>query len=164
MMQHKSATQRESILVAAGFLLVCFGVSAIGGLATASSVGGWYQTLAKPSFNPPDWVFAPVWTALYILIAFAGWRLWRVNGFNDRIAFSVYAAQLALNLTWSILFFGLQRIGPAFVELVVLWIAIAATTVRFWKHDRISGALLVPYLAWVGFAGALNAAIWRLNA
>lgn len=160
---HEAPSRRRSLIAAAGFIFVCLGISALGGLATASSVDTWYQTLSKPAFNPPDWVFAPVWTALYLMIAIAGWRLWRVNGFNDRLAFAAYGLQLALNLLWSILFFGLQWTGAALIELVVLWLAIAATIVLFWRHDRIAGVLLVPYLGWVGFAGVLNAALWRLN-
>lgn len=154
---------RQSALAAAGFLAASFAVSALGGLATASSVETWYQTLAKPSFNPPNWVFAPVWTTLYIMIAAAGWRVWRKIGFSDRRAFAAYGAQLALNLLWSVLFFGLRQPGAAFAELIVLWLSIAATLALFWRHDRIAGLLFVPYLAWVSFAGVLNGAIWVLN-
>lgn len=146
-----------------GFLAVCFAVSALGAYFTASSVGTWYQTLNKPSFNPPDWVFAPVWTALYVLIAAAGWRVWRRCGFSDRRAFALYGLQLGLNLMWSVLFFGMRNPGAAFLELALLWSAIVATLVLFWRSDRIAGALFAPYLAWVSFAGALNAAIWKLN-
>lgn len=146
-----------------GFLAACFAVSALGSIATVSSVGSWYATLDKPAFNPPSAVFGPVWTVLYVMIAFAGWRVWRRIGFSDRRAFALYGLQLFLNLMWSVLFFGLQRVGAAFLELVLLWIAIAATLVLFRKHDRIAAALLAPYLAWVSFAGVLNAAIWRLN-
>ena len=146
------------------FLAICLGVSAIGGAVTATSVGSWYQGLHKPSFNPPDWIFAPVWTALYIMIAFAGWRIWRAAGLRAApVAFVLYAVQLALNLTWSILFFGFRLIGSALIEIVLLFVAILATMLAFWQRDRLAGMLLVPYGTWVLFAAALNAALWRLN-
>lgn len=160
-MQVRSAAQ--SVAGLAGFLAACFAVSALGAWATAGSVDTWYQTLNKPAFNPPNWIFGPVWTALYVMIAVAGWRVWRRRGFADRRAFAFYGLQLGLNLMWSIVFFGLQEVGAAFLELLVLWAAIAATLVLFWKHDKIAALLLAPYLAWVSFAGALNAAIWSLN-
>lgn len=153
----------RNALAAIAFLAACFAVLALGGLATASSVGTWYQTLAKPSFTPPDWVFGPVWTTLYILIAAAGWRVWRKTGFSDRAAFSVYSGQLFLNLLWSILFFGLRQPAFAMIDLIALWIAIAATMRLFARRDRAAAFLLTPYILWVSFAGALNAAIVVLN-
>jgi len=154
----------RSLLMLAGFIAVCLVVSALGGLATASSVGSWYQGLAKPPFNPPDWVFAPVWLTLYLMIAVSGWRVWRVAGFAAaRGAFAWYAIQLALNLTWSLLFFGARAPGAALIEVIVLWIAIVATATAFWRFDRLAAVLLVPYAAWVGYAGLLNASIWWLN-
>lgn len=146
------------------FLSICLGISGIGGAVTATSVGSWYQDLRKPSFNPPDWVFAPVWTALYVMIAVAGWRVWRAAGLRAaRTAFAVYAFQLTLNLAWSFLFFGSHLIGAALIEIVVLLLAIIANTILFWRHDPPAGMLLVAYCAWVAFAGVLNAALWRLN-
>lgn len=162
-MHAPAASARTSALALAGFLALTFAVAALGGLATASGVGSWYQGLAKPAFTPPDWIFGPVWSAIYFMIAVAGWRVWRRAGFTDRAAFAAYGCQLALNLLWSVLFFALKLVGAAFLELVALWIAIAATLVLFWRVDRPAGLLFVPYLAWVSFAGALNAAIWRLN-
>jgi tryptophan-rich sensory protein len=156
-------SRTRSVVVLGAFLAACFAISALGALATAASVGTWYQTLAKPAFNPPDSVFAPVWTTLYAMMAIAGWRVWRRVGFTDRPAFAAYAVQLGLNLLWSVLFFGLREVGAALVELVCLWTAIVVTLVLFWRRDKVAGALFVPYLAWVSFAGALNGAIWRLN-
>ena len=148
----------------AAFLALCLAVSAIGGAVTATSVGGWYQTLHKPSFNPPDWIFAPVWTTLYLMMAVAGWRVWRAHGLRRaRAAMTLFGAQLVLNLGWSILFFGFRSIGAALAEVVVLLVAILATTAAFWRHDRLAGALFVPYAAWVAYATLLNAALWRLN-
>lgn len=151
-------------LVLVGFLIACFGVAGAGAAITATSVGGWYQTLAKPSFNPPDGVFAPVWNLLYAMMAIAAWRIWRAGGFaRNRAAFALFALQLALNLGWSALFFGAQAIGLAFIEMIALWIAIVATTIVFWRRDNWAGVLMLPYAAWVAFALVLNAIIWRLN-
>jgi translocator protein len=148
----------------AAWVAGCLGVSAIGGAVTRSSVGGWYQTLAKPAFNPPDWVFTPVWLALFVLMGIAAWRVWRRHGFSGAAApLGVFAIQLGLNLGWSILFFGLRAPGWALVEIVVLWTTVLATAILFYRADRTAGWLLVPYLLWVGFAVVLNAAIWRLN-
>jgi translocator protein len=146
------------------FLALCLAVSAIGGAATASSVGTWYRALAKPPFNPPDWIFAPVWTALYFMMAIAGWRVWRRDGLRKaRLALTLFGLQLALNLAWSIVFFGLRSIGAALADIVVLLFAILATTVVFWQRDRVAGMLFIPYAAWVAFATVLNAALWQLN-
>ena len=145
------------------FLAICLVVSGLGGAITATSVGTWYQTLEKPGFNPPDWVFAPVWTTLYVLMAIAGWRVWRRRTAAGWRALAVFAVQLALNLAWSFLFFGLQRIDLALAEIVILLFAILANTVVFWRIDRVAGALFVPYLLWVAYATLLTAALWRLN-
>ena len=145
----------------AAFVAINAAVSALGGWATAKSVGTWYQGLAKPAFNPPDWVFAPVWTVLYLMIAVAGWRAWRRG--VSRPALTVYAVQLALNLSWSFVFFGARLIGPALPVIAALLAAIVANAIVFWRVDRWAGALLVPYAAWVSFATLLNAALWRLN-
>lgn len=155
---------RRDTLGFIGFLALCLGVSAIGAAATATSVGSWYRTLAKPAFNPPDWVFAPVWTALFFMMAFAAWRIWRRGGLRQaRVEMSLFALQLALNLAWSLLFFGMRSIGAALVEILVLLPAIIATGAAFWRRDHLAGVLFLPYAAWVAFAAVLNAAIWRLN-
>lgn len=148
----------------AAFVALCLGISALGGWATASSVGSWYPTLAKPAFNPPSWVFAPVWTVLYLMIAAAGWRVWRQRGLaGARAAMAAYALQLALNLAWSFVFFGAQTIGAALAVIAALLAAIVANAILFWKIERAAGWLLAPYAAWVAFATLLNAALWRLN-
>lgn len=148
----------------AGFLALCFGVAAIGGAVTATSVGTWYAGLAKPSFNPPAWVFGPVWTALYVMIALAGWRVWcRRERPGAPFALGAWGLQLALNLGWSLLFFGARLVGVALAEIVLLLVAIVLTAALFGRIDRVAGWLLVPYAAWVGFAAVLTAAIWRLN-
>jgi tryptophan-rich sensory protein len=137
-------------------------VSALGGWVTSTSVGSWYQGLAKPAFNPPDWVFGPVWSVLYLMIAVAGWRAWR-RGVVARPALLAYAVQLALNLSWSFVFFGARLIGPALLVIAALLVAIVVNAMLFWRLDRLAGALLVPYAAWVAFAAVLNFALWRLN-
>ena len=163
------------------FIALCLAVAAAGGAVTASSVGTWYAGLAKPSFNPPNWVFGPVWTALYLMMAVAGWRVWRKSrpprttpplratpwqegsGNAARLALMMWAVQLAMNLMWSFLFFGARMIGAALAEIVVLLAAIVVTAWLSWRVDRAAGALFAPYIAWVAFATVLNAALWRLN-
>jgi uncharacterized protein YbjT (DUF2867 family)/tryptophan-rich sensory protein len=147
-----------------GFMAVCFTAAGLGAAATATSVGGWYQILAKPSWNPPDWLFGPVWTVLYFLMAIAAWLVWRrERWFAARSALTWFGVQLALNVLWSVLFFGLQRPGLAFAEIIVLWMAIAATAIAFSGKSAIASLLLAPYLAWTTFAVLLNFAIWRMN-
>ncbi len=146
------------------FYLLCFLAAGLGSLFTMVSLGGWYAGLAKPSWNPPSWIFGPVWTVLYAMMAVAGWLVWRRGGSQSRIALWWFAVQLALNVGWSAVFFGLQLPGLAFFEILLLWIAIAATLLTSWRVSRTAGILLVPYLLWVSFAAVLNFAIWRLNA
>ncbi len=155
---------RRDILVLAGFVALCLAISAIGGAITATSVDAWYQSLRKPAFNPPDWVFAPVWTTLYVLMAVAAWRVWRRPASPARrSALLVFALQLALNLLWSFLFFGLQSIDLALIEIFILLGCIIANTVLFWRIDAAAGILFVPYVIWVGYAAILNGALWLLN-
>jgi tryptophan-rich sensory protein len=146
------------------FILLCLAVSGIGGAITATSVDTWYQALQKPPFNPPDWVFAPVWTTLYILMGIAAWRVWRLPSFEATgKALAAFVVQLGLNLAWSFLFFGLQRIDLALVEIVILLCAIITNTIMFWRIDRLAGLLFVPYAAWVTYATVLNASLLLLN-
>ncbi len=155
---------RRDVLGLLAFVILCLAVSGIGGAITATSVGTWYQGLQKPPFNPPDWVFAPVWTTLYILMGIAAWRTWRLaRSVARRKALMVFALQLGLNLAWSFLFFGLQRIDLALVEIAILLLAIIANTMMFWRIDRLAGVLFVPYIAWVAYATILNASLWLLN-
>lgn len=146
------------------FVALCLAIGAVGGTVTSTSVATWYQQLRKPPFNPPDWVFGPVWTALYIAMAVAAWRVWRRLGLRGApLAMSLFACQLALNLAWSILFFGFRQIGFALIEIVLLFAAIVGTAVAFRQADGVAALLFVPYVAWVGFAALLNASLWRLN-
>ena len=156
------ARSRANWITLLGFLALCFAVAGIGGAVTATSVETWYRTLMKPAFTPPDRVFGPVWTTLYAMMALAAWLVWRRIGWRDQ-ALRLFFAQLALNLAWSILFFGLHLVGLALVDIVVLLVLIAATTLAFWRINRWAGLLLVPYLLWVAYATALNGAIWLMN-
>lgn len=151
-----------SLVMAVGIPLA---VGAIGGIATASSVSTWYPTLAKPAWNPPDWLFGPVWTLLYILMGVAAWLVWRqgVDAHGVRGALILFGVQLLFNLAWSVVFFGLRRAGWALIEIVALWILILATLVAFYRLRPAAGWLLLPYQLWVTFATALNASIWLLN-
>lgn len=145
-------------------LLACMLVAGAGGVVTAGAVRTWYPSLRKPSWNPPSWLFGPVWSVLYLMMAFAAWLVWRARDAGDvTSALGLFGMQLALNLSWSVLFFGLRRPAWALGEIVLLWLSIAATIAAFWNHDPIAGALLLPYLVWVTFAGVLNGAIFRLN-
>ena len=146
------------------FVALCLLVSAAGGMVTATSVDTWYQALAKPSFNPPDWVFAPVWTTLYFLMGVSGWRVWRRSPSRaTRGALALFGLQLFLNFAWSVLFFGFQRIDLALIDIVILFVAIVANMILFWRIEHLATLLLVPYAAWVVFAIVLNVSIWLLN-
>ena len=157
--QRTSAATR-SALGLAGFVVAVALAAVVGGLA-ASSARDTYDRLDLPPFAPPGWLFGPVWTVLYVLIALAGWLVWREVGLDRSIA--VYAAQLVLNALWTPIFFAGDRYGLALVEIVVLLGTVVATIVLFARRQRTAAALLVPYAAWVGFATALNAAIVLAN-
>jgi tryptophan-rich sensory protein len=148
----------------AAWLVVCFAAASAGGLLTASSVTDWYQTLRKPTWTPPDWVFGPVWSSLYFMMGVAAWLVWRRADWSlTRGALWLFGIQLGLNVAWSGCFFALQRPGLALAELLVLLVAIAATTAAFRPISRVAAALMVPYLTWSTFAAVLNYSIWRLN-
>ena len=145
-----------------GWIALTFCASATGVFV---KTGGWYAELAKPTWNPPSWVFGPVWTALYIMMAVAAWLVWREGGWKaQRGPLTLYLVQWALNALWTPLFFGLQRPGPAFAEILVLLIAIVMTVMAFWRVRRVAACLLVPYALWSSFATVLNFTIWRMNA
>jgi translocator protein len=137
-------------------------VGAAASVFTEPNISDWYAGLTHPSFAPPNWVFAPVWTTLYVLMAVSAWRVWRKTGWRSTVM-ALWFAQLALNLAWSFVFFGLHAPLPAFVELAALWLTLTATVLVFARIDRPAAWLLIPYWAWVGFAGVLNFWVWRLN-
>ena len=126
--------------------------------------GEWYSALAKPSWNPPAWVFAPVWTFLYICMAVAAWLVWRRKGLLEgAVPLSLWAVQLGLNSVWTWFFFGMHNPGLAFADILLLWLAILSTLILFWRVTRAAGALFLPYILWVSFAAILNFALWRMN-
>jgi tryptophan-rich sensory protein len=143
----------------------------LGLVAVAALFGGqflpgpWYASLAKPPWNPPNWLFGPVWAVLYGMIAAAGWMVWRAGGGwrGAALPLGLWLVQLVLNAAWSWLFFGMHRMDQALAEITVLWLLILACTLLFWRIRPLAGAMMLPYLAWVGFAAFLNFTIWRLN-
>ncbi|MGD9867779.1 MAG: TspO/MBR family protein [Hyphomicrobiales bacterium] len=140
------------------FLALCAGAAASGLIFRP---GEWYRSLDKPSWTPPDWLFGPVWTLLYVMIAVAGWIIW--SNARTSPAMTVWFVQLGLNAIWSWLFFGLHRPGLALVGLVLLWLAAAFFALLVWPFQPVACALFIPYLLWVAYAGALNVSIWRRN-
>ena len=147
----------------AGWLLASFAAAAMGGLASVNAAG-FYGDLVRPPWAPPAWLFGPVWSVLFLLMGVAAWLVWRDHGFRGAgAALKLYLAQLLANALWSWLFFAWRQGAFAFAEVVVLWLLIAATIFSFWRLHRLAALLLVPYLAWVSFAAALNFVLWRLN-
>lgn len=146
------------------FIAICLLAGFIGSRFTFVSVKSWYRTIHKPSWTPPDWLFAPVWTILYVLMAIAAARVWE-GGVSEDVSVPIllFGGQLLLNVAWSAIFFGMRRINLAFKEILLLWIAVLATTAVFWSVDRIAGILFVPYALWVSFAAFLNYTIDRMN-
>jgi tryptophan-rich sensory protein len=143
---------------------ICFAVAGISGLWTASEVPGWYHTLVRPAIAPPDWVFGPVWTLLYAMMAIAAWLVWESVPSPLRTwGLALFLVQLILNFAWSFIFFRQHILGAALAEIVVLWVAIGASTLVFGRVSPPAAWLMAPYWAWVTFATVLNAAFWRLN-
>jgi tryptophan-rich sensory protein len=146
-----------------GWLAVSFAAAAIGGMASADA-GEFYEQLSRPAWAPPSWVFAPVWTLLYLLMGVAAWLVWRERGFRRaRTALLLFLMQLAVNALWTWLFFAWHLGALAFGEVLILWILVLCTVLVFWRVRPMAGALLIPYLGWVSFASALTYAIWQRN-
>lgn len=146
------------------FIAITFAAAGIGAFATNSSVSTWYPTLNKPSWNPPAWVFGPVWSALYLMMATAAWRVsLRTEHPERRNALVWFFVQLGLNALWSGLFFGLRSPALAFAEILVLWTTLVVVLIKFARIDGFAAILWVPYLAWVSFASVLNGTVWWLN-
>lgn len=144
--------------------LLCQGAALIGSAFTIAAIPTWYAQLNKPSFNPPNWLFAPAWTLLYTLMAVALYLIWK-RGLNEKTkpAIVIFLIQLSLNILWSYLFFFLKAPGVAFIEILVLWLAILTTIIKFYSLNKTAGLILIPYLAWVSFASVLNFFIAKLN-
>ena len=155
---------KQNRLALAFFIALTFGAAFIGSIFTSSSVDSWYRELIKPAWTPPGWIFGPVWTLLYLAMAIAAWLVWRQRAFSNVTAvLLLFAVQLVLNAAWSAVFFGLQNPGLAFLNIVLLWGAIVATMIAFWRIIALAGWLFVPYILWVTFAAALNLAILQMN-
>jgi benzodiazapine receptor len=155
--------ERASWVSLVPFLSVCLGAGGIGSILTRGSVDTWYVQLRKPEWNPPNWVFGPVWTVLNVMMAISAWRVWHVAGWGATGALVLFAVQLLLQTTWSLIFFRLHAIGLAFGEILLLWMMIVATAVAFLPISFLAAWLLLPYIAWVGFASYLNFRIWQMN-
>ena len=156
----------QKILRIATVIMTCLAVGYFSSIVTRENIPTWYALINKPSFDPSDWVFAPVWTALYILMGYAAGRVWNkleVDEIKVKKAFLFFLIQLALNALWSFLFFGLQNPFLASIEIILLWLMIYATYKQFKNIDKIAAYLLLPYLAWVSFAAVLTFSIWYLN-
>lgn len=144
-------------------LLFIVAVGLVAAIGAQFQPGDWYRTLAKPAWTPPDAVFAPVWSLLYLMMAVAGWLLWRRAPPGRPLLLGLFALQLVLNAAWSWLFFGRHAIGAALADLTLLWLVLLALTLSAFPVERRAGGLLTPYLLWVSYALALNFAIWHLN-
>ncbi len=147
-------------------VFVCLIVGYVSGMVTRASITTWYPTLVKPSFNPPNWIFAPVWTSLYIMMGIAAGLVWNQVSVNKEAvtkALQFFVIQLVLNALWSYLFFGLHNLMLAAIEVVLLWLMIFETYTQFVKINKTASNLMLPYLAWVSFASVLTARIWWLN-
>jgi len=146
-------------------VVVCLAAGAIGSVFTRSAIPTWYATLVKPPFNPPNWLFAPVWTLLYILMGVSAFLVWRKGLENRQVraALIIFLVQLILNTLWSVVFFGLESPLYGLIVIVILWAAILITVIMFFRISRLASILLWPYLAWVSFAAILNGSIWMLN-
>ncbi len=157
-------TRRAGPWAAVVWVLVCLGAGAVGSLLMGTESRAWYRTLARPPLSPPEWVFGPVWTVLYVAMGLSAWLVWGRRPSPGRAAgLALFALQLLLNALWTPVFFGLQDPRGALMVLAALWLAVAATIVVFWRLSVAAGTLLVPYLAWVSFAAYLNYAIVALN-
>jgi tryptophan-rich sensory protein len=162
---HRKAVHRgrEALVGLAAFMGAVFIAMLVAGVATGLGVNGWYAETPKPFWTPPDWVFTPVWTLLYVSMAVAAWIVWRRDGWRGaRLALLLFFAQLLLNVLWPVLFFMLKETGWASAELVVLVLVILATAWRFDRHSRIAAMLLLPYAVWAGYAASISIGVWLM--
>ena len=158
-----SESKQKQIVGFIGWFVLSFAASAVGAIASIQAKS-FYSQLTQPAWAPPSWLFGPVWTLLYALMAIAAWLVWRSGGFRtNRIALSLFFGQLILNAFWSWLFFAWQLGALAFADIIILWGLSLATRISFWRVRPLAGALLIPYLLWVSFALVLNFSLWQLN-
>ncbi len=157
------AVKKKLWISLTAFILLCFIVEIIGSFWTKEAVSIWYPTLVKPSWTPPDWVFGPVWSILYIMIAIAGWLIYRARHSTKRtVALILYGCQLALNFIWSFLFFSLRSPTLGLIDIILLCLLISLTIIKAWSVRPLASLMLIPYLVWVVYATSLNAGIWLL--
>jgi tryptophan-rich sensory protein len=162
--EHANPSRRGAAWALLGWLVLCFAVATLSSFSSVGNISGWYASLAKPRLVPVDWVFASVWTVLYVLMAVAAWLVWRTRPSNCRLrGLRLFFVQLWFNLLWSWIFFNRHQIGIALIDLAVLWVAIVLTTFNFRKVSAAAMWLMLPYLVWVTFAVYLNFALWRKN-
>lgn len=152
---------KKDYLILASSIVICLSAGFLGSFFTISAIDGWYETLEKPFFNPPSWIFSPVWTLLYIMMGISLYLLWTHKGSKD--AKIIFFIQLTLNALWSPLFFGVKNLGLAFIEIVLLWTAILLTIITSYRVNKTASLLLIPYILWVSFAMILNFSIMILN-
>lgn len=152
----------ENYLALAVSIIICNLAGALGALFTFAAIPTWYVSLVKPTFAPPNWIFGPVWTTLYVLMGISAYLVWK-QGKKAEFPLKIFGLQLVLNALWSILFFGLRSPALGFLGIVALWLSIVYSIKLFWNLDRRAAYLLIPYILWVTFASILNAAIWMLN-
>jgi translocator protein len=159
------SARAHSTIVLVGFLAACFLVAGVSSTFSVAAIPHWYAALNKPSFNPPNAIFGPVWTLLYALMAIAAWLVWKTPGKSAlrTAALRIFWLQLFLNFAWSWIFFRQHQLAGALLEIVVLWLAIVAATILFLRVAKLAAWLMLPYVAWVAFAAVLNFEIWRLN-
>ena len=143
-------------------ITICLAAGVLGSIFTTPAIPTWYETLIKPSFAPPNWVFAPIWTSLFIMMGISFFIIWQMGSSNGR-ALYIFSIQLILNVLWSAIFFGLRSPLAGLIEICILWILILLTIMEFMKISRTAGLLLIPYILWVSFAAVINFFIWRLN-
>ncbi|MFL6653789.1 MAG: TspO/MBR family protein [Sulfurifustis sp.] len=151
------------VLGLAGWLVLTFAAAAIGAAASVNA-GAFYAQLVRPSWAPPAWLFGPAWAVLYALMGVAAWRVWCSNGYRAAAgALNLFVIQLLINASWSWLFFAWRRGALAFADFLILWVLVLGTIVAFWRINALAAVLLIPYVAWITFAAALNWSIWRMN-
>lgn len=161
-MENRVTLNKSTVFSCLIWVVICLAISGIAGWVTEHNIADWYVHLNKPSFNPPNWVFGPVWTVLYIMIGITGGLLWQRRQ-SHRKAFALFVIQLVLNFIWSFLFFGMQNPGLAAIDIIALWLFIALTIVYTWPALKSWTLLLLPYFLWASFACILNISIWMLN-
>lgn len=155
----------KDIIKLSASIIICLGAGFVGSIFTNPKIDTWYATIKKPAITPPDWVFAPVWTTLFILMGIAFYLVWRAGWSNPKVrtAMVIFLVQLIFNMLWSAVFFGLKAPLAAFFIIIALWLLILLTIILFAKVNKIAGVLLMPYILWVSFASVLNYKLWRLN-